>query len=212
MTIHDVSIPITKSLVVWPGQPAVEISTLCHLRHAHNATVSRLSLSVHSGTHVDAPCHFIAGERGVDSLSLDVLVGRAYVADARDVEALTADVLDSLDIPAGTTRLLMRTRNSEVWTRDDQTFHKDYVAFTEDGASWLIDHGIQLLGIDYHSVAPYRNTRDVHLKLLGAGLILLETLDLHAIEAGVYQLVCLPLNIVGSDGAPARVILIDQDS
>jgi len=160
---------------------------------------------------VDAPCHFIAGERGVDSLSLDVLVGPAYVADARGAEALTADVLDRLVIPAGTTRLLMRTRNSEVWTRDDHTFHKDYVAFTEDGASWLIDRAIQLVGIDYHSVAPYGNTKGVHLKLLGAGLILLETLDLHAIEAGVYQLVCLPLNIVGSDGAPARVILIDQD-
>jgi len=209
MTIHDVSIPITESLVVWPGQPEVEMSTPSHLCHGHNATVTKLSLSVHSGTHVDAPCHFIAGERGVDSLSLDVLIGPAYVADAGDADALTAGVLDNLSIPAGTTRLLMRTRNSALWTRDDHTFYADYVAFTEDGASWLIDRGIQLVGIDYHSVAPYRNTKGVHLKLLGAGVTLLETLDLHTIEAGIYQLVCLPLNIVGSDGAPARVVLID---
>lgn len=210
MAIYDISVPVSESLVVWPGQPKVVLTTVSSIKRGDHATVTQFSMSAHTGTHVDAPCHFISGGSGVDTLRLDVLVGPAYVADVGQADAITAEVLDGLNIPAGTTRLLVRTRNSELWKRSGSTFFEDYVAFSEDGAAWLIGHGVQLVGIDYLSVAPYRNTQPAHLALLGARIVLLETLDLRGIDVGMYDLVCLPLNIVGSDGAPARAILMDH--
>jgi len=210
MAIYDISVPITESLVVWPGQEGVTFTKLSSISRGDHATVTQFSMSAHTGTHVDAPCHFIAGGLGVDALKLDALVGPAYVCHALQADAITAEVLDSLDVPPGTARLLIRTRNSELWEDSGAAFFEDYVAFSEDGAAWLIDRGVRLVGVDYLSVAPYRNTHPVHRALLGAGIVLLETLDLRGINVGVYELMCLPLNIVGSDGAPARAILMDR--
>jgi len=211
MTIHDITLRITPGLVVWPGHPRVQISKPFHIDRGDRATITQVDLGMHSGTHVDAPCHFIAGGRALETLDLDVLVGPAFVADARHADALSAEVLDGLAIPAGARRLLVRTRNSDLWARGETAFCEDYVAFTEDGARWIVEHGVRLVGIDYHSIAPFGDTAPVHHIVLGAGIIPLETLDLSQVEPGPYFLACLPLNVVGSDGAPARVVLIDPD-
>ncbi len=209
MAIYDISLAISESLVVWPGDPPVHITQPRHIDRGDRATVSRLEMSAHTGTHVDAPAHFIQGGTGVDALDLDTLVGLALVAEARDVEALTADVLAELAIPLGTERVLFRTRNSNLWAQGEREFHEDFVAITEDGARWLIERGIRLVGVDYLSVGPFSALVPTHEMLLQAGIVLVEGLNLSGIRPGMYQLVCLPLKIVGGDGAPARAILMD---
>ena len=131
---------------------------------------------------------------------------------AREADLLTHDVLETLAIPRGTERVLFRTRNSDLWAQDTTTFHEDFVAIDEQGARWLIERGVRLVGIDYLSVAPYANTGPTHRTLLSAGVAPLEGLNLSGIAPGPYQLVCLPLRLDGIEGAPARAILIDGAS
>jgi len=210
MQIHDISLPISESLVVWPGDPPVRITQPLHLDRGDEATVSHLDMGAHTGTHVDAPAHFVPGGSGIDALDLNALVGPALVVHALEADALSADVLATLPIPSGTERVLFRTRNSELWARGERAFQEGFVAITEDGACWLIERGVRLVGVDYLSVAPFDDVTPTHRALLQAGIVPLEGLNLSGIEPGVYQLVCLPLKIVGSDGAPARTILIEQ--
>ena len=210
MQIHDISLPISESLVVWPGDPPVRITQPLHLDRGDEATVSHLDMGAHTGTHVDAPAHFVPGGSGIDALDLNALVGPALVVHALEADALSAEVLAMLPIPCGTERVLFRTRNSELWARGERAFQEGFVAITEDGACWLIERGVRLVGVDYLSVAPFDDVTPTHRALLQAGIVPLEGLNLSGIEPGVYQLVCLPLKIVGSDGAPARTILIEQ--
>jgi arylformamidase len=197
-------------LVVWPGDPPVRITRPSHLDRGDLYTVSRLDLGAHVGTHVDAPAHFVQGSAGVDRLALEWLVGPAQVVHVPDSAVLTAEVHDGLKIPPGTERLLFRTRNSERWTRGMEDFHEDYVGFTDTGARWLVARGVRLVGIDYLSISSYDDLMPPHRTLLGAGVIVVEGLDLHSIDPGAYQLVCLPLKLVNGDGAPARAILIEE--
>jgi len=211
MPIYDISLPISESLIVWPGDPPVNITQPFHLARGNTVTVSQLEMSAHTGTHVDAPAHFILGGPGVDTLDLNVLVGPALVVEAMEADALSADVLQELPIPPGTERVLFHTRNSDRWARNEREFSEDFVAITEDGARWLVAEAIRLVGVDYLSVGPFDGGVLTHQTLLNAGIILVESLNLSGIAPGVYQLVCLPLKIVGIDGAPARAILIDQN-
>lgn len=209
MTIHDISLSISEALVVWPGDPAIRITQPAHLDWGDEFTVSRLDMGAHAGTHVDAPAHFCRGGSGVDALDLDLLVGPALIVHVPGPEPLSPEILEGLAIPPGTERLLFRTRNSEQWARGGPEFWTDYVGVTEEGARWLVERGVRLVGIDYLSISPFNNLIPPHQVLLGAGLIVVEGLDLSAIAPGTYQLVCLPLKIVGGDGAPARAILIE---
>jgi arylformamidase len=173
-----------------------------------NANVSHLACGVHTGTHVDAPLHFIDGAPGIDSLSLKVLTGRAYVIDLRNAQVLDAATLEASEIPPRTRRILFKTRNSALWARQEKEFQTDFVAVEASGAEWLVRKGVQLVGVDYLSVAPYGNSRPTHRILLEAGVAVVEGLDLSQVSQGRYALYCLPLKLVGSDGAPARVILV----
>jgi arylformamidase len=210
MALYDISLPISESLVVWPGDPPIRITQPAHLERGDVATISRLDMGAHTGTHVDAPAHFVAGGLGVDSLDLEVLVGPARVVHALEADVLSAEVLERLAIPPGTERLLFRTRNSEQWARSAPEFAKDFVGITQDGARWLLDRGVRLVGIDYLSVAPFHDTVPTHQLLLQARVILVEGLNLSEVAPGVYRFVCLPLKIQGADGAPARAILMSD--
>lgn len=210
MRIYDISLPISETMVVWEGQPPVAITYVRHLANGDHATVSNLSMTVHTGTHVDAPSHHVVDGRGADELELETLVGPARVVYAPDAAALTCEVLESLGIPTATERLLIRTRNSALWSRSHGTFTKDYVGLTADGACWLVDRGARLVGTDYLSVVAWEHLVQAHRILLRAGVILLEGLDLSEVDPGTYELACLPLKVVGGDGAPARAILIER--
>jgi arylformamidase len=209
VAIYDISLSISELFVTWPGDPSISVTQVSHLDRGDHATISRLEMGAHTGTHVDAPAHFVPGGAGVDTLDLNTLVGLALVAEVRDADVLTADVLAELAIPLGTERVLFRTRNSDLWAQGRREFDENFVAISEDGARWLVGRGIRLVGVDYLSVAPFGASRPTHEMLLQAGVVVLEGLNLNGIRPGMYQLVCLPLKIEGADGAPARAILMD---
>lgn len=209
-TMYDITLPISESFAVWPGDPPVKISQSSHMKRGDKNTVSRLAMGAHTGTHVDAPSHFILDGAGVDTLDLTVLVGPAVVIDTGDAALLTSDVLESLSIPLDCDRIIFHTRNSALWNDGYSSFNPGFTALSEDGAQWLAARGVRLVGIDYLSVAPYEESTPTHRALLSAGIIIVEGLDLRGIRAGRYELICLPLRIVGIDGAPARAILIDD--
>jgi arylformamidase len=211
MKIIDISLTISPDLPVWPGDPPVELERIESMDEGAHANVSRLSGGVHVGTHVDAPHHFLNDGRTVDGLPLDVLAGPCYVTQLPDgIEAITAKVLKSISLPSGATRILFGTSNSRLWSRGETEFQKDFVAVTEDGAEWLVERGIHLVGVDYLSVAPYGDSVPTHTILLQAGIVVVEGLDLSAVPRGFYDLYCLPLKLLDSDGAPARAILIQR--
>jgi arylformamidase len=203
MEIIDISIPIRPGMVVYEGDPPVLLERALSIADGATANVSRLDFGVHSGTHVDAPVHFIEGAAGAEALPLDALVGPAEVVDATALQdVLDEDALRGLAISERAARVLFKTKNSRLWQLDE--FTHDFVRLSADGARYLVRRGVRLVGIDYLSVGD----EEAHVELLRAGVVPLESLDLRGVEPGDYCLVCLPLRIVGSDGAPARAILI----
>lgn len=211
MKIFDISLTISPDLPIWPGDPSLELKQVESLDEGAQANVSHLSAGVHIGTHVDAPHHFLNDGRTVEQLSLSVLTGRCYVTQLPDgIESITAEALEGMSLPVDTVRILFGTSNSRFWSRGETEFQENFVAVTEDGAQWLVDHGIQLVGVDYLSIAPYNDPVPTHSVLLEAGVIVLEGLNLSAVPRGFYELYCLPLKLLGAEGAPARAILIQK--
>lgn len=206
MTWIDVSRPVRAGMIVFDGDPEVSIERVSDIARGDLANISRVQLGTHTGTHVDAPLHFIGDGPGIDELPLDVLVGPALVADARDAPGdIDAAALAGLDVPAGTERLLLRTRNEGLWERGE--FTRDYVGVAADAAQALVDKGVRLVGIDYLSIAPSSDPAPTHKTLLGAGVVVVESLDLSAAAPGRYDMVLLPLRLEGGDGSPARALL-----
>jgi arylformamidase len=212
MNIIDISLTISPNLPVWPGDAPINLERVDKIEDGSSSNVTHIKISAHTGTHVDAPFHFLGGNsQTVEQLSLSKLVGRASVVHIpEDVDLITASLLKEVNIPASTRRLLLKTRNSVNWDRFGNTFQKDFVAISADGAQFLVDQAIDLVGVDYLSVAPYNNVILPHKILLQAGIVILEGLDLSQVTEGDYTLYCLPLKLAGADGAPARVILIDD--
>ncbi len=169
-----------------------------------------MEFGLHTGTHMDAPYHFLAQGATLDKIALERLIGPVTVLEVpQDVSVLSGDVLARL--PAGliTERVLFKTRNSTYWSEHPHRFHKDFVAIDPSGADFLVERGVRLVGIDYLSIAPFRQGQATHEALLGAGVVILEGLDLSGVSQGEYQLYCLPLKIGGVEGAPVRAILIE---
>ena len=208
-TIHDISVPISARLPTWPGDPKVSLTRASAIARGDPANVSRLDAGVHTGTHVDAPVHFVEGSTGVDAIPLDTLVGPCLVVEA----APPGTELAPADLPATPhRRILFKTPNSERWGDGDRPFDTEFVAVGLELARELVSQGKLLVGVDYLSVETFRAPfqHPVHRTLLEAGMVVVEGLNLHGIEPGEYDLYCLPLKLVGSDGAPARVILISK--
>ena len=202
----DISVPIHPWMPIFEGDPRVHIERVAAISEGAVCNVSRLDLGAHSGTHIDAPVHFIDGAAGAETTPLDAVIGPAFVVDAADPSgAIDESALERLSIPAGAERLLFKTSNSYLW--DEPRFSPEYVAFTEAAARALASRRVRLVGIDYLSVAPFGDPAPVHRALLEAGVVILEGLDLRAVAPGAYELLCLPLRIVGCDGGPARALL-----
>jgi arylformamidase len=208
MHTYDISLTISSTMPTWPGDPSVVLERIEKIEEGSSANISRIEMSVHTGTHVDAPYHFISGGKSVEQMPLRILTGRAYVLDLPKIDMITAEVLERSDLPPRTRRLLFKTRNSEYWARQEHDFQEDFVGISEDGADYLVKRGVKLIGVDYLSVAPFNNSVPTHEIFLRAGVVVVEGLDLSGISQGRYTLYCLPLKLDGSDGAPARAILI----
>jgi arylformamidase len=208
MRTYDISMTISPDMPVWPGDPNVVIQRIGKIDEGAEANVSKLNMCVHTGTHVDAPFHFLQEGNTVEQLSLKLLTGRVYVLHLPEVDVITRDVLEGSGIPPRTRRVLFRTRNSDLWKAEVIDFQSGYVGVSSDGAEYLVNRGVKLVGVDYLSVAPYESTKATHQILLEAGIVIVEGLDLSKVSQGRYTLYCLPLKIVGCDGAPARAILV----
>jgi arylformamidase len=196
--IIDISVAVRPGMVTYPGDPTVSLERVVSIADGGVCNLSRLDFGVHSGTHVDAPLHFIDGAPAAESLPLEVLIGEARVLDLTGAESLDAAAFERLELGE---RVLLKTRNSELWALD--SFSDDHVGLTRSGAEALVARGVRLVGIDYLTIGD----EDAHHALLGAGVVALESLDLRGVEPGEYELICAPLKLVGSDGAPARVLL-----
>jgi arylformamidase len=205
MDLVDVTLRLSPDVPTYPGNPPFSITPVKRIATGGSSNVSALTLGTHAGTHVDAPRHFFDGRPGVDALPLDVLIGPARVIHLPGRSNISAERLRSADF-SGVSRLLIRTGNSELWS--SSTFAADYAGVTEDGARLLVEAGVSLVGVDYLSVEPYKTPgAPAHHVLLEHGIVIVEGLDLSRVEAGDYELMCLPLALVDADGAPARVVL-----
>jgi arylformamidase len=208
--MFDVSLPIGPELLTWPGDPRVEVRPSSQISKGDPANVSELRIGTHTGTHVDPPVHFVEGAESLDAVGLDVLFGEAVVADLTGAAVVGPAELEALGLPDGTERLLCKTRNSELWSRLPMEFPDDYVAVTPDGARWCVDRGLRLVGVDFLSVEKDGPPDfPVHHILLENGVIIVEGLNLAAVEPGNYAFACLPLLVTGGDGGPARAVLIE---
>jgi arylformamidase len=211
MKIIDISVPVSPDLPVWPGDQRIILERYRTLSKGDGSNDSRLSCSVHSGTHVDAPGHFFENGSTVEHLPLDILIGRTWVAEVLTADVITPELLENLEIPSGTTRLLFKTKNSSLWADPRHAFKADFVALSTDAAVWIVDRGIRLVGIDYLSIQMFDDPEPLtHRTLLKAGVIIVEGINLQDVRPGSYRLVCLPLKLAGSDGAPSRAVLVEE--
>jgi arylformamidase len=210
--IIDVSLPIGPDLLVWPGDPPVEVVPRLRLAAGDPANVSELRMGTHTGTHVDPPNHFVEGTTGIDLVRLELLYGPAVVADARHLDRpIEPADLDALGLPEGAERVLLRTANSELWRHLPVAFPDVYACLTPEAARWVVERGIRLIGLDFLSVeAKGAEGHPVHHTLLENGVVIIEGLNLGEVDPGNYTLSCMPLRIVDGDGGPARAILIDS--
>ena len=205
MKLIDVSVPLDANTPTYPGNTAFSLEGIKRIARGDSSNVSTLHMSAHAGTHVDAPRHFFDSAPGADALPLEMLFGRTRVVDVRSRKGIDADDLAAFDLSEDI-RVLFKTVNSKYWGTAE--FRTDYVGVTEGGAKYLVEHGIKVVGVDYLSVEVFRQPgAPAHHLLLGGGVIVIEGLNLRDVEPGMYDMYCLPLSIVGSDGAPARVVL-----
>jgi arylformamidase len=199
--IIDISVSVRPEMVTYPGDPEVRLERVSSIADGAGYNLSRLDFGLHSGTHVDAPLHFVEGGASAEQLPLGVLVGPARVMDLTSAEgSIGAGALGAL--PEGVERVLLKTSNSELWARE--SFVAEFVSLNAEGARLLVERGVRLVGIDYLSIGD----EEAHHVLLEAGVIAVEGLDLRGVDAGEYELVCAPLKIAGAEGAPARALLM----
>jgi arylformamidase len=202
MTLIDISVAIRPDMPIYDRNPGVRLERVLSIPDGEAANVSDLELGCHTGTHIDAPVHFIEAGDGAERLPLEPLVGEAVVVDGTALSGpIDGKALSACGVPTDADRVLLKTRNSELWSRPG--FTRDFIRLDGEGARWLIERGVRLIGIDYLSIGD----QDAHRALLGAGVVAVEGLDLRDVEPGRYELMCLPLKVVGADGAPARALL-----
>ena len=200
----DVSVGLRNGLVPWPGDEPFRLERVCDVERGDAYTLSTISLSAHAGTHMDAPRHYLRRGRPIDAMPFDATVGPARVLSIRSRASIDLDDLRPHRIRPGE-RLLFKTRNSARLRAT--RFFEDYVAVSSDAARYLASRRIRAVGIDGPSIGSFEGGAETHRILLAAGIWIIEGLDLSRTSAGSYDLICLPLRVVGGDGAPARAIL-----
>lgn len=201
----DISLPLVTGMVHYPGDPIVRIEHDQDIDNGDQVTVSRIFMSAHSGTHIDAPAHFCEKGETIDNIPFDAITGKARVIEIRDDESIKPSALEGYDMRPGEI-VLFKTRNSHLWSEKD--FNRNYVYLETEAASLLIERKVRTVGIDYLSIGGFeRNEAEAHKLLLGAMVWIIEGLDLTPAPAGMCEFVCLPLRVAGGEAAPARAII-----
>jgi len=209
--IYDVTVPITNGMPVWPSDPPVKLTAQGHVSRdkSHTIQVTNIEMGSHTGTHIDAPFHFLPEGRKLNEIPLDELVGPATVIQIAGVSSISREHVESLNWN-NIQRVLFKTDNSEHW--NDGSFYEDFVYLEPEAAQFLADHGVRLVGIDYLSIDRFKSPKHpTHFVLLPKNIVIIEGLNLSRVAPGRYQMVALPLNLHGADGAPTRVILISNE-
>jgi arylformamidase len=202
----DISVPLRNGMVTWPGDAGFERCSTLQIANGDACNLSQISTTAHIGTHMDGPRHYLPGAAGIETMPITASVGRARVIEIQDQEVIPVAELEPHQLAQGD-RVLFKTRNSEhVWKTDQ--FLKEYIHIPPETARYLAERGVQTVGVDYLSVGGFENGGpETHRILLRAGIWIIEGLNLEHVEQGEYELVCLPLKIIGGDGAPARAVL-----
>lgn len=213
MKVHDVTVTLRPGMPTWPNEEGPRIEPHKRMAKGDSSNVSVVRFGDHTGTHVDPPIHFLEGGATIDQVPVDALVGPCRVIANDGDDHISGQWLDGAGIPAGTERVLFKTRNSERWRDAALPFDKDFIALDETAAHWLVRAKVRLVGVDYLSVEPFGSGKlghPVHVALLRAGVVIVEGLDLGAVEPGDYEMFCGPLKIEGGTGSPARVLLMQR--
>jgi len=205
--IIDISLPIDKNIVVWPGTPPFETLKLRDIIVGDDSDDTRISASVHTGTHIDAPAHFLPKASTIDAIDIERFITDVYVVDLKGKSSIDVQTLRASSIPRECDALLFKTDNSTRWQNDPGRFFDDYVGLSMDAAKFLVERKMQLLGIDYLSIALFNQIKPVHEILLKNDVIILEGLNLADVVCGWYQLICLPQKLIGIEAAPVRAVL-----
>ncbi|MDN4185781.1 MAG: cyclase family protein [Dehalococcoides mccartyi] len=205
--IYDLSPEIRPEMISWPGDDPPQIKLLHSIRGGFPTNLGQLTMTLHNGSHIDAPLHFFEDGDGADEIPLEILIGNVRVLSLSGVKTITRDMLEQAELK-GVTRLILATDNEALWDKPD--FDRNYTYIDIGAARYLTEIGVRLLGIDYLSVEDFEETQGVHKHLLSRGVVILESLQLAGVAEGDYELFCLPLKLGKVDGAPARVILIER--
>ena len=214
MPIYDLTVPISSELPTYPSDPGIKFDDWSKLADGAGANVSSLCFGAHTGTHVDAPAHFIEGAKKVESLELESLIGEAQVIEVSEEITTIDEEFVAANVTDGTIRVLFKTRNSAFWSGDMVDFRTDFTHVELKAAQWLVKKGVRLVGIDYLSIEKFASPdHAVHRELLSHEVIILEGLNLANVPPGKYELICLPLRLRTplGDGAPARAVLRTLD-
>lgn len=210
MHVYDITVPLGPGTPIWDGGTAPRIDRIFSLDAGDFGNVTSLAMGSHSGTHTDAPSHFVAGAWAIDQLPLERLVGPVVVVEHKGADHIAGEDLAAMAGLVGAKRVLFKTRNGQLW--ESGKFEPNFVALTAEAAAWLVQHGVEFVGIDYLGIEPYEagDEAPVHRLLMEAGVVILEGADLREVPPGEYLLVCAPMKLVGCEGAPTRAFLLSD--
>lgn len=210
MKIIDISVPINGKIPHWPGGTRAKLRRISKIKKEYGCNESSLDMNLHTGTHIDAPLHFISDGKTSNQILLNTFIGDVFVAHLPRVSKISSFELKTIKIPKGVKKVLFKTSNSLLWNKNIAQFNKKYVGITADGALWLAKQNFKLIGVDYLSVAGFDETVAVHKILLGKEMVLLEGINLSFVKSGLYGLICLPISILGTEASPVRAVLIKK--
>ena len=206
----DITFPISEKLHKWPG--SIGFKKTIHMeipKHVNN--LSSFEIDSHFGTHLDAPIHFIENGKTIDQLDLKKLIGEVFVLEIRGKRSISGSDLSVSNIPKGCNKLILKTDNQIYWDQNIQSFQEDFCSINESGAKWLKENGFHFIGIDYLSIQRFNDGPETHQILLNAEIIIVEALNLKHVTQGLYEIICLPLNLQGLEGSPVRALIKPKD-
>jgi arylformamidase len=207
--IYDISVPVSEATVTWPGDPEISLKNILNISSGNSCNLTNISMGAHTGTHIDAPNHFIRDGNTSDSIPLEIFVGDCLVAEFTGVPEIDIAFIKTLNLK-GIERILFKTKNS--LQRNSNKFNEDFISLSYKAALYLIEKKIKLIGIDYLSIESFhaKPGNPVHMELLENNIVILENINLSGINPGIYELICLPVFFKGIEASPVRAILREK--